>query len=486
MVQETASPVINFDPSQRRFFEDDARVQVVNFHRQKGKDFTAAAKAVNDAIVSGHNWYITSVTQRQADATHKKCAKFVDAFKMLLNIQGKAAMEEREYEEWDDQFKHLFTRTARKIILPGGAEIEALPGKNPDTLAGLTGNVIFTEFGLFPNGGYEHWRTIFPLSTRGFQVIVISTPRGKKHKFYELCTDHESYSYHFCPLSKSVAEDGFLLTDNKGKPCTIEQFKRLYRDDAGYAREYECQFTGDLDALIPWAQLLSSQDGEIPARMLVVTNGSGWKDGFLEAIAKLPPGRIEWGWDVARRSDLSSLWGNLAGRDGKKRLAVLIIMKSCEFALQRHIITRAMNTRGGNVGCGDATGLGMDSNETLAALFPDRWEPVTFSVKTKSELGSAGRTAFMDGTQKLPAFMSDEQWKPVATDLYSLQCEPSGDAADKRLILSETENELLPDSHCDVAYSGLLSLRAGAMLGGKRGVLPEPEMEVPADWEVGS
>ena len=43
--------------------------------------------------------------------------------------------------------------------------------------AGLTGNIIFTEFGLFPRGGQAHWRVIFPLATRGFMVIVISTPR---------------------------------------------------------------------------------------------------------------------------------------------------------------------------------------------------------------------------------------------------------------------------------------------------------------------
>ena len=144
--------------------------------------------------------------------------------------------------------------------------------------------------------------------------------------------------------------------------------------------------------------------------------------------------------------------------------------------MQRHIVMRGMDCRGGNVGCGDATGLGMDSNETLTTKYRDRWEGVTFSQKTKSELGSVGRTAYADGTQLLPAFAQDTNTKFIATDLYSIQCTHTEDAADKRLSLSETENELFPESHCDIAYSGLLSLRAGSLMGGKNGPLIRNEV----------
>ena len=54
-------PIIRFDPSQRRLFDDNARVIVVNWHRQKGKDFTAAAKAVDHAIRTKQDWFIVSL-----------------------------------------------------------------------------------------------------------------------------------------------------------------------------------------------------------------------------------------------------------------------------------------------------------------------------------------------------------------------------------------------------------------------------------------
>ena len=477
-------PIIRFDPSQRRLFDDNARVIVVNWHRQKGKDFTAAAKAVDSALRTKQAWFIVSLTQRQADATFEKAVKVAEAFKAMLKLKGKITFSEEQFTEYDAAIDASFVCTARTLHLPGGGKVVSLPGKNPDTLAGLTGNIIMTEFGLFPNGGYDHWRVIFPLTTRGFQAILISTPRNKKTKFFELCSDPGTYSVHTCDIHHSVAEDGFVLKDNKGELCTIAQFKKLYGDDAGWAREYECQFTGDLDALISWAQLLSAQDPDLMVRVLRVTNGQGWQDDLFQWPA-LPGNRLEFGWDVARRSkDLSSFWGNLVRRDGKKELRFLVLMQGTEFATQRHIIQKGMDSRAQNVGCGDATGLGMDSNETLTAKYRERWEGVTFTSKLKSELGSLGRTAFGDGSIKLPNFAQDEGkgLKYIATDLYSVQCQPTGDAADKRLLLSETENELEPDSHCDIAYSGLLALKAGGLANGRLKPIRAPLAYKPVGW----
>jgi hypothetical protein len=85
----------------------------------------------------------------------------------------------------------------------------------------------------------------------------------------------------------------------------------------------------------------------------------------------LPPrwpggGRLEIGWDVARTGHLSALWVNHAAPGKPKHLRFLVLM--------HNVSSRCSGRRprgdgrkgwGNGVGCGDATGLGMDSNETL-------------------------------------------------------------------------------------------------------------------------
>ena len=98
----------------------------------------------------------------------------------------------------------------------------------------------------------------------------------------------------------------------------------------------------------------------------------------------------------------------------------------------------------------------MDSNETLAARYGDRWQPVTFTAKSKREIGSLIKTAFDDADQVIPPLA--DATKFVGVDIYSIQCDRSGD----NLKLVETPNPLLPESHCDVAYSlGLSRMAAG-------------------------
>ncbi|MEX0886057.1 MAG: hypothetical protein WD009_06420 [Phycisphaeraceae bacterium] len=444
------------DPAQQRFFVDTARVQVACWHRQKGKDFTTAAKAVLHAMEHRQPWYIVSLTQRQADETFAKCVAWAKAYQVAIDH-----ITEREYGERDAALDEEFQFKARELHLPGGGKVVSLPGRNPDTLAGLTGNVIFTEFGLFPNGGYDHWRVVFPLATRGFHVITISTPRGRNTKFFELVNDADTYSVHRCNIHQSVAE-GFVLRDQHGEPCSLETFKALYGDDAGWRREYECEFTGDLDALVSWARLMDAGERgrDLPFDVMNVEGEAGLELDFFAGL-DIPDGRLELGWDVARRGHLSALWVNHARPSGEKRLRALVLMRNVTFELQRGIVRAAMEHPAGAVGCGDATGLGMDSNETLKTHYADSWEPVEFTAKRKSELGSTLATAFIDGAQALPPL--DGEHKYVAADIYAIQKEEEGAGASRRLKLHETENPLLPESHCDIAYAGALALRAATL-----------------------
>ena len=452
---KTIATVITLLAYQVALFADTSRVVVACWCRQAGKDFTTACKAVTHAIETRQDWYIVSLTQRQADATFAKCKRVAEAYKKILLIKGRLTYSDREYSEYDRQINHHFRCTAHTLHLPGGGSVTALPGRDPDTLAGLTGNVIFTEFGLFPGGGYAHWRVIFPLTTRGYQIIVISTPRGKNTKFHELVNDPETYSVHIVDIHQAVA-DGMVLRDNNGKPITIEQFRKIYGDEVGWQREYLCQFTGDLEALIKWAQLVAAGDAgrDIPFDMLRIEGDAGWRSGFFGELKGIG-GRAEIGWDVARRSHLSPLWINVARPNRPKRLRFLVLMHRAQFSLQRTVICEAMDTKPTNVGFGDSTGLGMDSNETLSTKYSGRWEGLDFTGKSKRELGSLLMTTYDDGAQAIPP--TDGQHKFIATDLYALQKEGDMDT----LKLTETANPLLAESHCDVAYSNALALKAG-------------------------
>lgn len=462
---QSASPLegVVMDPAQLRLMEDESRVIAVCWHRQKGKDFTTARKAVRHAIKTGETWYIVSLTQRQADATFDKCKLWA------RHYRAKFQQYAEQFDEYDADDDRTYTFNAREMRLPGGGRVISLPGKDADRLAGFTGNVIFTEFGLFPNGGQDHWRVVFPLTTRGHQVIVISTPRGKDTKFYELVHDPETYSVHLCDIHRSIAE-GYVLRDNAGQPTDIETFKRLYGDEAGWRREYECEFTGDLESLIKWSKLeAAAAHGAGLDFDYRVVERDNWLLGFFNR--ELPEGgRMEWGWDVARSGDISALWGNHVRPGLPRHLRYLVLMRDCEFALQRLIVREAMDSPAAGrpgVGKGDATGLGMDSNETLTNHYPGRWEGVPFTVRNRSDLCSGLRTALGDGEQTLPDLGAH---KFIATDLYALQAQPSEKSEDKTLKITYTKNALLPASHCDIAMAGGLAIAAGALDGIEAGV----------------
>lgn len=494
MMTQTLAPatsVIHFDPSQRLLFTDPARVIVVNWHRQKGKDFTAAAKAVDQAIETGQSWYIVALTQAQADETFAKCKLVAEAEKALLKRRfGSDRVEEEaeSFTDYDREIDQAFACTARILRLPGGGRVVSLPGKNPDTLAGRSGNMILTEFGLYPKGGYEHWKVLFPITTRGgYKLIAISTPRGKNTKFYEIFSNPENfYSVHFCDLHKSVFEDGYQLYDAKGLPfdqstdlakeTAIATFRRIYADEGGWQREYECQFTGDLSALVPWAELeragqLPNADGFVFRRF----DGESALRPIPQAFADAMAGRrLAVGWDVARHGHLSVVSANLLAAGKPSRLAVLIAMRDCSFEFMRHVVSGVMDLSRASVGYGDATGLGMESNEVLAKKYRDRWTPFTFTAPGKREVASALRTAFSDGMQTLPPL--EGPYKFVATDLYAIQADTTG----ANLIVSESANPLLEESHCDIAYS--IGLARLAESRNARPPLPAPLKEMPIGW----
>jgi hypothetical protein len=95
-------------------------------------------------------------------------------------------------------------------------------------------------------------------------------------------------------------------------------------------------------------------------------------------------------------------------------------------------------------------------------------------MQGKRDVASALSTAFSDGTQTLPPL--DGPYKFVATDIYAVQKDDTGG----QIALDETDNPLLPESHCDIAYSLGMSRVAGAR--NARLPLPPPLPHKPIGW----
>lgn len=164
--------------------------------------------------------------------------------------------------------------------------------------------------------------------------------------------------------------------------------------------------------------------------------------------------RHVFGIDIARTGDLSSIWINRITGDGAV-LSALITLKNIRFSVQKNII-RALILAGAP-GCGDSTGLGMNMCEDLAEEFSGSFEGVNFAA-SKILLGTELQGAFEAGKQRIPL-----QYPEVKADLAALKKETTDGG---RLILSAGKNDLLPDSHADIAWSCALAIHAAAQFSG--------------------
>ena len=462
--------VVPLPAYQYEALDASARIQVYKWCRQSGKDWVAALKASLLALSTGEPWFIVSLTERQAIATFDKVKTHLRAFGVVLEELA-FTDEARGYR--DSETGQWCKVHAKKVELPGGGSVTALPGSSPDAIAGLTGNVIFTEFALFPNNGVDHWRVVFPLVTRGFRLIVISTPRGHDTKFAELCRNPKGkYWVSTVDIHRSVG-DGFKLFDEDGNEIPIEELEELYGDPAGWTREYLVQESDELDALIQW-RFLELARLDYQAVRLNVSSIDDYNPQRENVFAELPRdgGAYFVGWDVARKGHLSPVWVNQRVGD-VYHLRVLVNMHRMDFPYMREVVWQAMSIAGR--GAGDSTGLGMESCEATAKRFPGRFDEVNFS-SAKGALGSKLMQTYQDVRQRIPK----EGFDDVIQDLHALQKETRLG----KLILHETTNPVEKRSHCDMAYANALALFAATENVGTPSIEPGPQspMAGAAQW----
>lgn len=451
-MQTEDNPVVfNWRPYQKEAIDVRSHIRLKYWCRQSGKDETTAFEHIMRALQGARgDRSLISLTQRQADLTFEKVCRHARAITRVLCPETSEDFPARVGGK-------AFKFTARILTLPTGQRIKSLPGRDPDALVGDASHIQFTEFALFPRGGYEHWRRLTPMALQnGYDVDVTTTPRGKDTKAYELRQNKKGrYWVSTVDIHRAV-KDGLVLYDEDGNPCSISDMQEIYSDPIGWGTEYLCIESDALAALIALADIEACTEA-YDFTLLDLADNQGYdpqtENIFAQRLKGLP-GRLTVGWDVARRKDLSVLWFN-EEVNKTQYLRLLVIMRRCRFDYQREgVIEQAMNTLPNLSGAGDETGLGMESNERLRLKYGElRWRPVNFA-SSKMALASRLQTYWQERRQVIP--ISADQ---VQMDVHGLQKERKGD----KLIVHETANTLEPDSHCDMAWANALALEAASV-----------------------
>jgi len=440
-----AEPVVKLTGYQKRWAEDPARFKIGRWARQTGKSFVTTLEAGLDMAEAGAPWVVLSAGERQSK-------KNVDTVAMHLRAIQHAA----EVIEGEDEFAGSKFKT-HEIRLSNGGWCIGLPA-NPDTARGWSANVLLDEF-AFHADSRKIWAALFPTVTRGFKLRVVSTPQGKKNKFYELATN-ATYSQHVVTIEDAVA-DGLELRDEDGKLATAEELRAALGDDEAWSQEYLVEFLDEATAWLPYELISAAEDAAldatpdwIAALVTLARDAHRVAPTVIEPLPfefPAPPGALSLGLDVARRRDLLVIWLNARRGDIEETWAV-IALKAEKFGVAERVLYTLMSLLPVDRACIDETGMGMQLAERAKERFGEsRVEPVTFTTAAKQALAVILKQKLQDRGFSVPVE------RVIRESFHSLKRIETSTGA-LRFDADRTE----ATGHGDHAWAAALALQASA------------------------
>jgi phage FluMu gp28-like protein len=358
----------------------------------------------------------------------------------------------------------------RALRIVGGDQLQ-LSAPGDAGIGHIVDGGLIDEWDLHPDQAAVY-DMAYPCITWGGQLELVSAynPEGSEHtEFARLCRacragERPGISFHRTTILDAL-DQGFAETVNEVKkargmkPMTREEFLEQLRAGCRSRSAFETQYLcipnrASGQQLIPSEDIQASLKNIHPVRM-DFRGGEGEPD----PREILPDGlfrnaSFSFGYDIARTGDLSCIWLNRRGEDSVQIPAAVLTFKNCRFEFQKQMVRRILGASCSVVGCGDKTGLGMAVCEELEEQFPGRFEGVNFA-SAKMALGTGLRTVFETRKILLPVDMPE-----LAADFSGIR---KNALASGTLQFTETGNELLPESHCDLAWSCALAVRASSM-----------------------
>ena len=327
---------------------------------------------------------------------------------------------------WTDPDRPEQSILAFRVNFASGFEVLALPSV-PRALRGKQGLVILDE-AAFHDDLPGVMKAAMALRIWGGKVVVISTHNGAMNPFNQLVIDIRAGArpYHLQrltfeeALAEGLCERIFLTTGQAWSPEAAAAWKQSILDDYADNADEELHVIPNptTGTFLPGPLIEARMAPGIPVLRWDREDAFGmWSEPMRRAdcadwiaehlapvLALLDPETPHaFGFDCARRGDLSVIWVLEIGRDLVRRTPLVIELRRIPFAQQRqvlwHVLDRLPRRRGGMM---DATGIGMQIAEETMQHYGASVLPVMMTEPWYRENMPALKGAFEDAMVVIP------------------------------------------------------------------------------------
>lgn len=360
-------------PYQARWVEDNSPLKVVVKARQTGYSFSSTIRAVLKCLERRTTWIFLSKGERQSRMLMEKVQEHIQSCGLIGHVN-------------ESQFFEGTLIKQLEVRFPNGSVIYGLPA-NPDTARGYTGNVTLDEF-AFHADAEKIYTALYPITTRGYGLEVISTPNGQQGKYFEiakgagLADGLRSKDNRWSAHKTSVYEAA-----KQGLKVDIDQL-RSGVDEETWRQEFCCEFLTAASEWISPELFQSCVSSEASADLGSRRQVAGPKSESFYA-----------GWDIARNRDLSVIWLNELVGDVTWTRGVIEMRNLPTPDQVREAKALLPWIRRINI---DQSGMGLAIAEQLERDYPGKVEGVQFTQPKKEALAVFARRRMEEMKVRIP------------------------------------------------------------------------------------
>lgn len=387
-------------PYQKKWIGDKSRFRIVNKSRQIGFSYATALDILIGATLLDKNQLVISSSLENAEIIGDYVRQHIEATHIPVE-QDKA----------------------NKIKFMNGKSIRLL-ATNWRTARGFNGDITFDEY-AFTLQDSKIWTALVPSVTAvNGRVTVVSTPKSRIDKFWQLWDKQNSFSKHLVTIHDAIAQ---------GFPAKIEELRELFSPEE-FAQAYECIPLDTTDSYIPYALIEPCIDLRLkasPAGNYLYPEEylPGW-----DSMGKML--QMAWGIDPGRTRDETALIA-AARSDGLAIVRHISEMKRAPFFAQKERLNSILQEPSCHLMGIDRGGIGMNLHEDLQYAYPAIIRGYNLAPAVKERLAKKLKRAFEENKIKIPnhpgliAQILSIKRSPTRTNIFSYDTDDKTHHADK-------------------------------------------------------